>query len=340
MAGTEDEDIDSGWDDDEEEAAPATRAVDSQKLLAQAGLLAKPSLRQPELEPAPVTPRADSLPPVELLSETGDDPASESPATRRAGEGEVDRFVDRTKTPPAGTAPLRLGGRRHTPVVSDAAVRAKKLDAVQATRQSSAPPPSPANAALRFPPDGSRGLREMHRRPTKISPAVREPDPLAQTVESPIPGAALRPTDGRKASAPVVDLEIPDAFDLSLDDKPASPKGAALGLSFDDLDLADDAPRRPLPSTALTARAIPAVRSRTPRPATKPYPPERDSEPPVDESRKTTAPSLDVKPAVAAAFDAKATRPVALPAAATAVPRVGGRAAPVPKLTRPEVPSS
>lgn len=333
MAGTEDDDIDSGWDDgEEEEAAPATRAVDSRRLLEQAGILARP-----DSDAAPVTPRATELPSVELLNGMGDEPHSESPVTRRAGEGEVARFVDRSKTPTA-SSPLRLGGRRHTPVVTDAASRAKRLDFVESTKTGSTPPP-PANAALRFPPDGSRGLREINRRPTKISPAVRMPDPLAQTTEAPLPEAML--LRERKESAPVVELDFPDSFDLRFDadasradlrseseGERTRPRGAGAALDLDEPGVQSKA-REP---SAPTARAIPAVK-RVTKPSIGAV---MAGKPAEDPAKKTTARSLDTSKLKSPT----AERPTSPAVPRAAVPRVGASKAPpqVGKATRPDTP--
>jgi hypothetical protein len=314
----EDEDVDSGWGDDDDEAAPMTRAVDSARLLAEAGLAALPSAADRSDE-APITPRAESLPPIEAA------PISEQPATRRASDDELARVRDRSK-PPVG-APLRLSGRKHTPLVSDAASRARSLDAsAEAARRPTPSTVPPVGSALRFPTDGTRALREAHRRPTVINKAVRELDPLAQTVEAPatLPAELIKGSGTRKESAPLVDLEIPDAFDLSLDGDAEPKKAPAASLSFDDLDDVGATSKRG--PTKVTAPAIPkAVKAAVE--ATKPAaaepvaaPAKPAGAPPADAERgKVTARAIDRK-ALAAELAARrqAERPSVTPPAPAA----------------------
>jgi hypothetical protein len=172
----EDGDIDSGWDDGEEEA-PVTRAVDSRRLLAEV----KSRLREADTitPPSPPGPRAD------LLSELAV-PQSEPPETRRADDDALRQMRARA----AGSA-IRLGGRKATPIVpAPEPPRAKRfgaqdmrptppagIDPGKAEPTALKPPPGGAGRSLRLDAENSpRKVAAQQRRTTLVSHAVREPD--------------------------------------------------------------------------------------------------------------------------------------------------------------------
>ena len=155
MTAQEDDAVDSGWADDEDEPQ-STRAVDSRLLLAQAGFTvpgAGPPVAPADDDDEPQATRAvDSQRLLAAAGLTRTAPTAENrqaferetmpppgpfpsaAASSRPPPGRVTSVPDsprpavRSSAPPK-EAPVRGVGRRNTPIVSDAPLRARTLDA-------------------------------------------------------------------------------------------------------------------------------------------------------------------------------------------------------------------
>lgn len=193
MSGDE-EDVDSGWDEGEDEA-PVTRAVDSARLLANF----RGRLRESETN-TPALPPGSSVPPL-----VDEGPASEPPTTRRASEEELKQM----RTRAAGSA-IRLGGRKPSPPAEEKAPVARRTfdpihsrptppAGVVAPRLEPAKPAAPAISA-------GRSLRlAAENLPKKILSQQRR----ATLVNRPLAAGA----EPRPASQPPLDLHL-DGLDL------------------------------------------------------------------------------------------------------------------------------
>jgi hypothetical protein len=158
--------IDEGWDvdDEAEEPAPPTVAVESVELLNRAGMAPAPRrLSRPDSQSSATTARA--LPLADQMREAA--LRDQDPGAR----GRADKNV------PAKIGLRRPTARKLTPMVRDAAVRARNLD-----QRATLPPPVPPSEYV----SRMMGQLDPERSPNTVpSPAALEDDatPLIETVE-------------------------------------------------------------------------------------------------------------------------------------------------------------
>ncbi|MBL9023296.1 MAG: hypothetical protein JNL21_13945 [Myxococcales bacterium] len=219
MSGDEDE-VDSGWDDGDEEA-PVTRAVDSARLLANF----RGSLRESEATTPSSPPGMDAA----LASASTDGaPISEPPTTRRATDEELKQM----RTRAAGST-IRLGGRAPSPPSVDKESGKKTFDPIHSRPtppagvfapkpeapkpSSSKPSPTVASRSLRLASENlPRKVMAQQRKTTLVShPAMAEP--------------GARPT-----SQPPLDLHL-DGLDLLGEPETGAAPRSERGLQAEEL---------------------------------------------------------------------------------------------------------
>lgn len=198
------------------------------------------------------TTRRMATPPAGVLAASeGDEPEDREPPTRRASDEEIAK----NRTTPTGP-PMKLAGRRATPLLSNAADEARRADA----RFHSRPTPratAVATTALRF-PAGSLVDARNRRKTTKINlqtiDIAREAEAYLRGIDPEAPAAGRSETPERKG-APHKPPSMP-VLDLHLDLDAAMAPGIE-----DEAERGPETARAPTDaSTAKTAPAMPAAR--------------------------------------------------------------------------------